>query len=294
MEKRGQSTVELLVILGVMMLVASVALFVYEGFLDPSGAKILKSKAYWAGMSYGVQLSDWMLLVVDDSSAQKVEANLTLMIKNPRSDTIAIKKIEIEQGNFENVWIAQSAVFAGKSDSLYLVIAPKSTVQIIVQHFEEGIDRYVPSDVYELDTTFVYETADGLEMTQKGSLPIVGRKQATQSTLGGCPSGTEECPDTTHCCPNGFCGGAQNDICSSTIKNCNSSDPFNPSNQFCVQAGCEADEYCNAVTCECIEKPLVACSDGDPNFNAHTMICSDDCEDNFGEYFYCNATTCNC
>jgi hypothetical protein len=131
-------------------------------------------------------------------------------------------------------------------------------------------------------------------MTQKGSLPIVGRKQATQSTLGGCPSGTEECPDTTHCCPNGFCGGAQNDICSSTIKNCNSSDPFNPSNQFCVQAGCEADEYCNAVTCECIEKPLVACSDGDPNFNAHTMICSDDCEDNFGEYFYCNATTCNC
>lgn len=297
MVKRGQNAAELILLLAALLVVGLISYFVIFEMLAPaSDIKIAESRAYWSGISYGVQLHEWKMQVYSDGSVPATEANLSVLVKNPLADSMIIRQITITQGAFGHVWFLQDGTYAGHSDDLEIFLNPGDSVQLIVQHYQNGVNRYTPPEVYELDTTIIYDNPRIGAVSQVGNIPVIGKIDTYDgdATLDSqCPSNMIQCPaGSQDCCPSANCinGVCKTNLCSDVtcdVPGCEICDRAT-GDCYCTDATTPPEYYCSNGE-SCVLREVRSCADGLGGYDSSTMMCTDNCA--AGEY--CNAD-CSC
>ncbi|MFH1094894.1 MAG: hypothetical protein V1728_01635, partial [Candidatus Micrarchaeota archaeon] len=153
---RAQISTELIAILSVVLILSIVIItLVSSSSQSAPDAKMVQSQAYWAGQASPLQILNWKLLTA--TGADAVESNLSLVIKNPTSQTIIIKGISLAPGHFDNVYRADGS-WAGKSSSTYFKLYPGQQATITVMHYDPGPNAYLPPKYPEFNLTLTYDS----------------------------------------------------------------------------------------------------------------------------------------
>ena len=279
MEKRGQASVEFILLLGAVVFVGLLTYAIFLYYSETSDARISESRAYWSGVAYGLKIDEWNLAVYKDPNIPASEANLTVHVKNPLSEKIILRKIQIVQGNFGHIWFSDGT-YAGHADDLNIILNPGDSLELIVQHYQNGADSYIPPSLYEFDTSIVYDTPNIESNVLNGSIPVIGKRDLyiENAVLDAfCPGGTAQCPAgsgdccapancidgvcTTNACVGVVCDIPECEICNVSSGKCYCTDATTPPNYYCNESKCYAREVRD-------------CSGGFSDFDSGVMFCS--------------------
>ncbi len=170
MRRAAQSSVEFMLLLGVLLVIALVIISLLTVYTPAiSDPRIRASQSYWASNAHPLQVRDFSLDFY--VYAAQTAGNLTLVIRNPTRQDITIRQINITPGNFSSVFYANGSS-AGTDNSLSVLFTPGEEATLIVQHRESGTSAYRPPNIGEFSLVFNYSAALGPGI-QNGSMPLV-------------------------------------------------------------------------------------------------------------------------
>ncbi|MEM3361944.1 MAG: hypothetical protein QXG16_01330 [Candidatus Anstonellaceae archaeon] len=309
--KKGQVSIEQILILGFVLLVGILILNFFGFFADPIGTKINQSKIYWSSISSPFKLTEFG--IYKHQAADGVLFSVRLKITNPTNQKLTIRKLEFSSASFADVYQGQN--YLGKTNNLYLTFFPSESKIIDIYSFEPNSkpNLYNPSKVFESYLTIYFDSAL-LNQIQQGSVPLVDYISPYEGSYSqyenifnnetGCPTGFIPCPDVQNCVPDGYClsnGSAclppniicNNDCCQigeicyngacvlSGSINCN------PPNILCGPDPTNSYYCCNASNsiCDQVSKQCVVCTS--PNSIPCNRVCCPDGQ-------FCNQQTSSC
>ncbi|MEM4158609.1 MAG: hypothetical protein QXH71_02625 [Candidatus Anstonellaceae archaeon] len=309
--KKGQVSIEQILILGFVLLVGILILNFFGFFADPISTKINQSKIYWSSISSPFKLTEFG--IYKHQAADGVLFSVRLKITNPTNQKLTIRKLEFSSASFADVYQGQN--YLGKTNNLYLTFFPSESKIIDVYSFEPNSkpNLYNPSKVFESYLTIYFDSAL-LNQIQQGSVPLVDYISPYEGSYSqyenifnnetGCPTGFIPCPDVQNCVQDGYClsnGSAclppnilcNNDCCQigeicyngacvlSGSINCN------PPNILCGPDPTNSYYCCNASNsiCDQVSKQCVVCTS--PNSIPCNRVCCPDGQ-------FCNQQTSSC
>ncbi len=295
---RAQISAELIAILAIVIILAIiVAVLTTSNSQGAPDARMGQSQAYWAGQASPLQIINWKLLTA--TSGTTVESNLSLVIKNPTSQTITIRKLSLSPGHFDNIYRADGT-WAGYSDNTYFKLFPGQQATLIAMHYDSSSNAYLPPKYPEFRLNITYDS-NLPGSVQSGSFPVILPNILTGSINNpppdGCPVGQSVC-GSTPCCPIDRC---INNVCDTDPlpPTCPEGEVYDPDTGACActDTSCPPSTYC-ASDGTCQPQSIVYCSNsesanrtkGPGTFDPSANICKDDCPT--GQT--CTASTCTC
>ncbi|MCC7570082.1 hypothetical protein KO465_01910 [Candidatus Micrarchaeota archaeon] len=151
---KGQGATEYLVLLGVVLIVALVAIALLGFFPGlSSDAKETQSRAYWAGTASPFQITDFRYSGTD----------LTLVVRNSRTESLEIANVTLTPGpgGTPVVWTPSSSGSVGSGNTVTLEI--------------DNAPSCSSGDSFEMYVSFLYNTNDITGNTQRGEKALVGK-----------------------------------------------------------------------------------------------------------------------
>ena len=163
---RAQNSVEFMLLLGVLLIVALVLIFILS---TPGGSssdsRISASQAYWAREAHPLQVRGASLGYSQATSA----ANLSLVIRNTANTDITLRQIIISPGNFDSVNCLTGAP-AGNISDLSILITPDEEITMILPAMMDWGSS--PPKTGDFSLTFKYDSPLG-PGAESGSTPLV-------------------------------------------------------------------------------------------------------------------------
>lgn len=148
---KGQGATEYLVLLGVVLIVALVAIALLGFFPGLStDTRETQARSYWSGIANPFQITDYSYS----------GTTLTLVIRNSRSERLTINNITLNDGS--------TTVSFTPSDN---VIGAGETKKYDIT----GMTSCTSGNLFEVNVDIEYTTKDGVTNTQHGQKPLVGK-----------------------------------------------------------------------------------------------------------------------
>ncbi|MCX8163663.1 MAG: hypothetical protein N3D10_03880, partial [Candidatus Micrarchaeota archaeon] len=298
--KRGQISIEQIIILGFVLLLGVLVLNFFGFFSDPTATKVKQSKIYWSAIAYPIKITEFGISKYEAEDGVLFAA--TINLNNPTAEKITIRKLIFEKGKFEDVYEGER--YLGKANNLYILLLPSSSKTITLYSFEQknSPNLYNPARVFESQLTIYFDSSLPNQI-QKSTSPIVdyigqysGAYSQSQNLFNNqtfCPTGYVPCPDSNNCVPSGYClpSGAAclppntvcNNNCCSQQQICYNGEcrmmgdiSCEPPNIFCGPDEKNSYYCCDATNSICDQnlKKCVVCSS--PNSVACNRVCCPD------------------
>ncbi|MCD6227180.1 class III signal peptide-containing protein [Candidatus Micrarchaeota archaeon] len=150
---KGQGATEYLVLLGVVLIVALVAIALLGFFPGlSSNTKETQARSYWSGVASPFQITDYSYS----------GTTLTINVRNTRSERLTIGNITVNDGS-------STVTFTPSSPDD--VIGPGGSMTYSIT----GMTSCASGDSFEVDVDIKYATRNGIVNVEHGSKPLVGK-----------------------------------------------------------------------------------------------------------------------
>ena len=148
---KGQGATEYLVLLGVVLIVALVAIALLGFFPGlSSDTRETQARSYWSGIANPFQIKDYSYS----------GTTLTLVLRNSRSERLTVNNITLNDGS-ASVWFVPSDGVIGAGQTKTYTIS--------------GMPSCSSGSVFEVNVDIRYTTKDGVTNVQHGEKPLVGK-----------------------------------------------------------------------------------------------------------------------